>query len=115
MKMKHHTVFILQNNLLKNMLIYYYYWNLKTPTVLIKEIDRFMTNKTKYHGKKHFCWFCLQCFSSSRVLECYVKNCLVINHTKSVLLPEGNECVNFQNFKRLIKTQFIKYSGFECV
>ena len=80
MKMKYHAVFILQNKLLKNILIYYYYWNLKIPTVLIKEIDRFMTNKTKYHGKKHFCWYCLQCFSSSRVLECHVKNCLVINH-----------------------------------
>ena len=53
--------------------------------------------------------------SSSKVLEFHVKNCLVIYHTKSVLLPEENEYVNFQNWKRLIKTPSIIYGDFECV
>ena len=47
-----------------------------------------MTNKTKDHGQKCFCRYCLQSSSSSRVLECHVKNYLAINHTKSVLPPE---------------------------
>ena len=38
--------------------------------VLNKDFDRFMTNKKKYHGEKHFCRYCLQCFSSSEILEC---------------------------------------------
>ena len=38
-------------------------------------------------------------FSDSRVSECHVKNCLEINHTKSVLLSEESEYVNFQNSK----------------
>ena len=68
--------------------------------VLIKDFNRFMT-KIKYHGKKYFCRCCLQCFSNSR--ECHIKNCLAIHHTKSVLLPEENDYVNFQNSKRLAK------------
>ena len=71
-----------------------------------------MTNNTKHHGKKIFC---LQCFSSSRVLECLVKNCLAINHTKSVLYSEKGEYINLQNFERLAKTLFIIYGNFECI
>ena len=37
-----------------------------------------------------------------------------INHTKSVLLPEENEFMNFQNFKRLTKAPLIMYGNFEC-
>ena len=57
----------------------------------------------------------LKCFSSSRILECHVKNCLAINHVKSVLLPEENEYVNFQNVKRLTKALFIIYGDFKYV
>ena len=74
-----------------------------------------MTNKTKHHVKKYFCRYCLQCFSSSRVIECHVKYCLAINHKKSDLLPEEAKHVNFQNSKRLTKAPFITYGGFECV
>ena len=70
MKMKHHTVFILQNKFLKSMLIYYYY-------------------------QIYYNLYCLQCFPRSRVLECHVKNYLTINHTKQVLLSEEGEHVNF--------------------
>ena len=50
--------------------------------VLIKDVNRFMTNKPKLHGKKHFCQYILQCFSCSKILEYLVKTCLAINHTK---------------------------------
>ena len=63
--------------------------------VLIKDFNRIMANKTKHHGKKNFCRFCCQCFSSSRVLECYVKNFLASNHTKSDLLAAKVVYVNF--------------------
>ena len=35
--------------------------------VIIKDLDRFMTNKAKHHVKKHFCQYCLQCFSSKKL------------------------------------------------
>ena len=61
----------------------------------IKDFNKFMTNKIKNHGKKHFCRNCLQCYFSSKVLECHVRNCLANNHTKSVLLPEEGQYVSF--------------------
>ena len=72
-----------------------------------------MTNKTKHHVKKHFCLYFLQCFSSSKISECHVRNFLVISHIKSVLLPEEGEYVNFQNLERLIEARFIIYDDFE--
>ena len=80
-------------------------------SVRVEDFNRFMTNKTK-HCKKHFC---LPCFSISKVLGYRAKNCLASNHTKSVLLPEETEYVNFQNFKRLAKASVIIYGDFECI
>ena len=40
----------------------------KAHFVYIKDFNRFMFNKTKCKNKKHFCKYCLQCFSSERVL-----------------------------------------------
>ena len=58
-----------------------------------------------------FCQYYLQCFSSSGVLECRIKNCCQpINHAKSVQLPEEGEYLYFQNYKRLTKAQFTIYA-----
>lgn len=74
-----------------------------------------MTNKTKHHGKKkHSCCYCLQCFSSSKVLQCHVNNCLAINHEK-VLLSEEGEYTNIQNFQRLEKVPFIFFMLFRVL
>ena len=80
---------------------------------MIKYFDLFMAHKTKHNRKKRFCRYYLQYLYSSRVLERHVKNGLAINHTKLVLLPEQNEYVNFQNFKRLAKALLIKNCNFE--
>ena len=40
------------------------------------------------------------------------KNCVTIYHTKSVLLPEEGEYVNFKYLKKLTKAPYII---FECV
>ena len=83
--------------------------------VLIKDFNRFMTNKAKRLDKSKFRRYCLQCFSCSEVLKCHVKHCLAINHTKSVSFLEENEYLNFENVKILIKKPFIMYGDFECV
>ena len=81
--------------------------------VLIIDFNRFMINKTKGHRKKDFCRYCFQYVLISRVLKCRIKNCPAFNHAKSVLLPEENEYVIFQNFERLTKASFIIYIDFE--
>ena len=41
----------------------------KLHFVYIKDFNRFMCYKTKNKNKKHFCRYCLQCFSGEKVLQ----------------------------------------------
>src|SRR5207244_1937138 len=47
--------------------------------VWIKDFDKLNYHHTKYHGKKHFCKNCVQCFSSEEILEKHKPNCVVLN------------------------------------
>ena len=40
----------------------------KSHHVYVKDFNRFICKKTKCKSKKHFCRYCLKCFSSERVL-----------------------------------------------
>lgn len=63
----------------------------KQHYVLIKDFNRFMYNKTKHQHRKHFCMYCLQCFSSEEVLNNHKANCIVINGKQAIKMPEkGN-------------------------
>ena len=42
--------------------------HIKSYYVYIKDFNRFMCNKIKCKNKENFCRYCLQCFSSERVL-----------------------------------------------
>ena len=89
-------------------------FDIKNPHyVSIKDLNRFMTNKTKYHGKKHFCLYCLQCFSSSKISECHKKNCLAINHTKSASMLEEGPYNKFKDFKKLSRTAAVEPPNLE--
>ena len=55
----------------------------KSHFVYIKTFNRFMWNKIKLRTKKHFCKYCLQYFSSERVLIEHKK--LVIDSSKQFL------------------------------
>lgn len=52
--------------------------------VLIKDFNRFMYNKTKHEHRKHFCMYCLQCFSSESVFNNHKDNCIQVNGTQAV-------------------------------
>ena len=47
--------------------------------VYIKDFNRFMCNKTKCRTEKHFCVYCLWCFSSKEILIEHKETCLKIN------------------------------------
>ena len=49
--------------------------------VLIKDFNKFLYNQTKHNceERKHFCMYCLQCFSSEKVLTNHKENCLQVN------------------------------------
>ena len=60
----------------------------KRHYVLIKDFNAFMYNQSKHKVKKHFCMFCLQCFSSERVLSKHKSNCLTINGKQAINMPK---------------------------
>ena len=64
--------------------------------VYIKDLDRFMFQKTKNKNKKWFCRSSLQCFSSKNVLTKHKENCLTINGKQSVKLEKG--ITGFENY-----------------
>ena len=69
--------------------------------VLIKDFNRFMFNQTKYEVKKHFCMHCLQCFSSERVLSTHKDNCIQLNGTQAVKMPDkDNNILKFNNYHK---------------
>ena len=60
-----------------------------------------MFNKTKHEHRKHFCMYCLQCFSSEKVLNNHKDNCIVVNGTQAVKMPEkGKNILQFDNFHK---------------
>ena len=80
--------------------------------VLIKDLDRFMTNKTSWQKKKILMLLAmLQHFQN---VQKNIKIYLAINHTKTVGLYE-NEYGRLKIFKRLLKAPSIIYAGFENI
>ena len=56
--------------------------------VLIKNFNQFMTSFTKHKDGKYFCMDCLHCSSSERTLEMHRQDCLAINGTQAIRMPE---------------------------
>ena len=84
--------------------------------VLIKDFNRFMFNKTKHKEKKHFCMHCLQCFSSERVLTDHKDNCITVNGTQAVKMPDkNNNILKFNNFHKQQPVPFVIYADFEAI
>ena len=84
--------------------------------VLIKDFNRFMFNQTKYEGSKHFCMHCLQCFSSERVLDNHKDNCIQVNGTQAVKMPDkDNNILKFNNFHKQHPVPFVIYADFEAI
>ena len=84
--------------------------------VLIEDFNRFMYNQTKHKESKHFCMHCLQCFSSERVLTDHKENCITINGTQAVKMPDkDNNTLKYNNFHKQQPVPFVIYSDFEAI
>ena len=79
----------------------------------IKDLNRFMRNKTKNNNKKYFRKFCVQCFSSENILIEHEENCLVINGKQSVKLK--SDSINFKNYFKQFPVPFKICADFECI
>ena len=88
----------------------------KKHYVLIKDFNTFMYNQTKHKNKKHFCMYCLQCFSSERILANHVINCLTINGNQAINMPkQGENILRFNNFHKQLPVPFVIYADFEAI
>ena len=84
--------------------------------VLIKDFNRFMYNQTKHKESKHFCMYCLQCFSSETVLTDHKDNCIIVNGTQAVKMPQkGNNILKYNNFHKQQQVPFVIYADFEAI
>ena len=88
----------------------------KKHYVLIKDFNAFMYNQSKHKGRKHFCMYCLQCFSSERILANHVNNCLTINGAQAINMPkQGENILKFNNFHKQLPVLFVIYADFEAI
>ena len=84
--------------------------------VLIKDFNKFMYNQTKHKERKHFCMYCLQCFSSDRVLNNHKENCIQVNGTQAIKMPDkDNNILKFNNFHKQQPVPFVIYADFEAI
>ena len=84
--------------------------------VLIKDFNKFMYNQTKHKERKNFCMYCLQCFSSQRVLNNHKDICIQINDTQAIRMPNKyNNILKFNNFHKQQAVPFVIYADFEAI
>ena len=82
---------------------------------LLKDFNKFMYNQTKHKGRKHFCMYCLQGFSSERVLNNHTVDCIEINGKQAIKMPEPGSKISFTNFRKQLSAPFIIYADFEAI
>ena len=88
----------------------------KKHYVLIKDFNAFMYNQSKHKERKHFCMYCLQCFSTERILANHVNNCLTINGAQAINIPkQGENVLKFNNFHKQLPVPFVIYADFEAI
>ena len=88
----------------------------KKHYVLIKDFNVFMYNQSKHKERKHFCMYCLQCFSSERISANHVNNCLTINVAQAINMPkQGENILKFNNFHKQLPVPLVIYADFEAI
>jgi len=96
------------NSHLKKTFIHHY--------VLIKDFNKLMYNQTKHKERKHFCMYCLQCFSSERILIKHKDNCIQVNGEQAVKMPDkDNNILKFNNFQKQQAVPFVIYADVEAI
>ena len=87
----------------------------KKHYVLINKFNKFMFRQNKHEHKKHFCMYCLQCFSRKDILNEHTKNCISINGKQAINMPKKGENVYFKNYNKQLPVPFVIYADFEAI
>ena len=87
----------------------------KQHYVYIKDFNRINYNVNKHKNKKHFCLRCLQPFSSEDHLEAHKGDCLIINGTQRIEMPQPGSKVFFYQHQKQLPVPFVVYADFEAI
>ena len=87
----------------------------KRHNVLIKNFNTFMYDHTLHCGRKHFCHYCLQAFSTEEILKRHIKDCFKINGKQIVIMPKKGEYVKFKNYEIKLKPPFIIFADLKSI
>ena len=69
-----------------------------------------MYDHTLHRGKKHFCRYCLQVFSTEEILKRHIKDCFKTNGKQRIIMHIKGEYVKFKNYERKMQSLFIIYA-----
>jgi len=69
-----------------------------------------MFSFTNYEGEKHFCKHCLHCSSSKDLLERHQKDCLQLNGTQAITMPNEGSKIFFKNHHKILPVPFDIYA-----
>ena len=61
-----------------------------------------MYDHTLNCGRKKFCCYCLQVFSSEEILKSHIKDCLKINGKQRIIMSKKGEYVKSKNYEKKI-------------
>ena len=74
-----------------------------------------MYDHTRHCGRKHFCCYCWQDFSSREILKCHINDYFKINGKQTIKMSKKGEYIRFKNYERKIKSLFISYVDFKLI
>ena len=52
-----------------------------------------------HRGRKHFCHYYLQAFSTEEILKCRIKDCFKINDKQRIIIPKKKSMLNSKIMK----------------
>ena len=81
----------------------------------IKNLNRLLSRTTPKHNAYHFCRYCLQAFSSNRVLHKHMEYCSRHEAQRTVLPKAGkDDTLQFRDFHKQLRVPYVIYCDLEA-
>ena len=81
----------------------------------IKNLNRLLSRTTPKHNAYHFCRYCLQAFSSNRVLHKHMEYCSRHEAQRTVLPEAGkDDALQFRDFHKQLRVLYVIYCDLEA-
>ena len=70
-----------------------------------------MSDHTLHGGRKYFCHYRSQAFSTEEILKRHIKDCFQINDKQRIIMSKKEQYVKFKNYEKT----FMIYADFESI